>query len=426
MKTLFGGGSFPAAVVRARRTVGKRRLLGVVIAFCVVIFGAKAAQATVITASILSVNLPNPLPAGGNGVSQITFTLASTGIGDNPGRIGVSSTAPNRYGDQNAQAGLNVTKVSADAVNVTLTPTRVYKPGENVDFTLTVQGRTPVGIRAGVRIGLRTIGGPPAWFDNSTPPAAITPRPTLPGFGVITRDAEYTAYNDLDAPFSIQHLQYFPDITQAEFDAIDLDAVLAQSSTPPGILLSPDGGTFDQPGLPDPQPGHLFAAVGQLFDSSGTVVLGAFKEAVVTAPTPEPGSLVLVLIGLATLVALARLRGAGSRSRPASRSRTAAITSLFSLAMICGLPLPGPATAAPIVEVQLPNAQFGNLNQNDVDACKDAAGQSFSCGAVAVVNSFAFLQRRYPQVYDESLIPDRNGNHLIDYDELTGAAEEVA
>jgi hypothetical protein len=29
-------------------------------------------------------------------------------------------------------------------------------------------------------------------------------------------------------------------------------------------------------------------------------------------------------------------------------------------------------------------------------------------------------------VYDESLIPDRNGNHLIDYDELTGAAEEVA
>lgn len=85
MKTLFGGGSFPAAVVRARRTVGMRRLLGVVIAFSVVIFGAKAAQATVITASILSVDLPNPLPAGGSGVSHITFTLASTGIGDNPG-----------------------------------------------------------------------------------------------------------------------------------------------------------------------------------------------------------------------------------------------------------------------------------------------------------------------------------------------------
>ena len=67
---------------------------------------------------------------------------------------------------------------------------------------------------------------------------------------MITRDAEYTAYNDLDVPFSIQHLQYFPDITQAEFDAIDLDAVLAESSTPPGILLSPDGGTLTRPGFP--------------------------------------------------------------------------------------------------------------------------------------------------------------------------------
>jgi hypothetical protein len=117
METLSGGGLFPAAVVRARRTVGKRRLLSVVLALGVVIFGVTASQATVITASILSVNLPNPLPAGGNGVSQITFTLASTGIGNNPGRISVSSTAPNRYGDQNAQAGLNVAFISADAVN---------------------------------------------------------------------------------------------------------------------------------------------------------------------------------------------------------------------------------------------------------------------------------------------------------------------
>jgi hypothetical protein len=99
---------------------------------------------------------------------------------------------------------------------------------------------------------------------------------------------------------------------------------------------------------------------------------------------------------------------------------------LFALVLASWLPLPGTATAVPVVEIQLPNARFGNLNQNDVDACKDASGQSFSCGAVAVVNSFAFLQRRYPQVYDERLIPDLNGNHLIDYDELKGAAEEVA
>ena len=145
METLSGGGFFPAAVVRARRTVGKRRLLGVVLALGGVIFGVTAAQATVITASILSVNLPNPLPAGGNGVSQITFTLASTGIGNNPGRTGQQYCAQSLRRPERPSR-FEVAFISADAVNITLTPTKVYKPGENVNFTLTVQGRTPVGI----------------------------------------------------------------------------------------------------------------------------------------------------------------------------------------------------------------------------------------------------------------------------------------
>jgi hypothetical protein len=204
---------------------------------------------------------------------------------------------------------LNVSFVSADAVNITLTPTRVYKPGENVNFTLTVQGTNTIRIVPGVRIGQRTVGGPPMWFDNGSPTAKLTPGPTLPGFAAVIRDAEYTAYNDLDDPFAVQNLRYLPDITQADFDAIDLDAVLAQSPNPPGILLSPGGGTFDQTGLPDPQPGDLFAAVGQLFDSTDTMVLGSFKEAVVTAPIPEPGSILLVLIGLGTLGAYRLRRG---------------------------------------------------------------------------------------------------------------------
>ncbi len=309
METLSRGGFFSAVVVRARRTVGNRRLLSVAIALGVVIFGANAAQASKVTAAILGVNLPNPVSMEGNGVSQITFTLSGRGIGNNPERIGVSSTAPNRYGDKNAQAGLSVVFVSADAVNITLTPTRVYKPGENVNFTLTVQGTNTIRIVPGVRIGLRTVGGPPMWFDNGSPPTKLTPGPTLPGFAAVIRDAEYTAYNDLDDPFAIQNLRYLPDITQAAFDAIDLDAVLAQSPNPPGILLSPGGGIFDQTGLPDPQPGDLFAAVGQLFDSTDTMLLGSFKEAVVTAPVPEPESILLVLIGLATLGAYRLRRG---------------------------------------------------------------------------------------------------------------------
>jgi hypothetical protein len=301
METLSLGAFYSPVAERAKRAVRNRRLLSVVVTLGIVIFGANAALASRITASILSVDLPNPVSMAGNGVSQITFTLSSRGIGNNPQRIGVSSTAPNRFGDRNAQAGLNVSFVSADAVNITLTPTRIYKPGENVQFTLTVQGTNTIRIVPGVRIGLQTVGGPPMWFDNSTPPAKLTPGPTLPGFAAVTRDAEYTAFNDLDDPFSIQNLQYLPDITQAAFDAIDLDAVLAQSPNPPGILLSPGGGMFDQTGLPDPQPGDLFAAVGQLFDSSGTMLLGSFKEAVVTAPIPEPASILLVLVGLAAL-----------------------------------------------------------------------------------------------------------------------------
>ena len=127
MKTRAGGGGFSAVVMRARRMAGNRHHLSLVLALSFVIFGATVAQAGVITGSILSVNLTNPLPMTRNGVSQITFTLFSSGIGNNPGRISVSSTAPNRYGDQNTQAGLNVSFVTVDAVNITLTPTRVYK-----------------------------------------------------------------------------------------------------------------------------------------------------------------------------------------------------------------------------------------------------------------------------------------------------------
>jgi len=122
MKTRAGGGDFSAVVMRARRMAGNRHHLSLVLALSFVIFGATVAQAGVITGSILSVNLTNPLPMTGNGVSQITVTLFSSGIGNNPGRISVGSTAPDRYGDQNAQAGLNVSFVTADAVNITLTP----------------------------------------------------------------------------------------------------------------------------------------------------------------------------------------------------------------------------------------------------------------------------------------------------------------
>src|SRR5437868_5072849 len=94
------------------------------------LFGPAAAQAGKVTASILSVNLKNPVAANGNGVSQITFTVYSTGIGrqanigTNPAGISVSSMpGVNRYkGAGGTQAGLNVGFVGNDVVNITLTP----------------------------------------------------------------------------------------------------------------------------------------------------------------------------------------------------------------------------------------------------------------------------------------------------------------
>jgi hypothetical protein len=88
--------------------------------------------------------------------------------------------------------------------------------------------------------------------------------------------------------------------------------------------------------------------------------------------------------------------------------------------------LAGSAGAVTIYNVQLDNDLFGNLDQDDVASCKDQNNVSFSCGAVAATNSFAFLQRQYPGVYGESLIPDVNDNDVIDYDELVSTAETVA
>ncbi len=95
-------------------------------------------------------------------------------------------------------------------------------------------------------------------------------------------------------------------------------------------------------------------------------------------------------------------------------------------AFLVSLALGVAAAEAVEMQVQLDNNLFGNLNQNDVAACKDAQGNSFSCGAVATANSLAFLQRQYPGIYGNNLIPDTNGNNRIDYQELVDTATNIA
>jgi hypothetical protein len=55
------------------------------------------------------------------------------------------------------------------------------------------------------------------------------------------------------------------------------------------------------------------------------------------------------------------------------------------------------------IEVQLPRDQFGDLWNTD-DGTKDGNGVPW-CAPTAIVNSFQFLQNRYPGVYDKKLIP---------------------
>jgi hypothetical protein len=90
-------------------------------------------------------------------------------------------------------------------------------------------------------------------------------------------------------------------------------------------------------------------------------------------------------------------------------------------AFVCVAILAAPASASTLYHHDLdPNhTLFGNLKQTDVPGCGNGL---FACGPTAAVNSFAFLQNKFPDIYDHKLIPDSNMNNMIDYDELKETA----
>ncbi|MHC4673312.1 MAG: PEP-CTERM sorting domain-containing protein [Planctomycetota bacterium] len=67
-------------------------------------------------------------------------------------------------------------------------------------------------------------------------------------------------------------------------------------------------------------------------------------------------------------------------------------------------------------------ANYGNLDQDDINP-----GGQFMCGPTAAVNSFVYLQNRYPGLYNSSLIGDAdNDGDKDDYQDLIQAAQDVA
>ena len=85
-----------------------------------------------------------------------------------------------------------------------------------------------------------------------------------------------------------------------------------------------------------------------------------------------------------------------------------------------------------VYDVQKELNKYGNLNQADVDKnfCVHQPVHAVSCGPTAATNSFVYLQKKYPSVYDNNLIisaagVDLNGDGKVDFydDEVaTGVA----
>jgi len=162
----------------------------------------------------------------------------SPGIGNNLSAISVSSPpgGANRFaGAGGAQAGLNATKIGNDIARVTLTPLKAWGAAANVQFILSVAGTNTVRVVTPM-VGQTTI--PAAWFDNGNPPKAINKPIKLPGFTGVVNDAEYEQFDD-DGPLSVEDLQILPNVTEQDFDSLNLDAVLAEGLDPSLLSFSP-------------------------------------------------------------------------------------------------------------------------------------------------------------------------------------------
>lgn len=84
------------------------------------------------------------------------------------------------------------------------------------------------------------------------------------------------------------------------------------------------------------------------------------------------------------------------------------------------------------VTVSLPYDYFGHLENAEIDT---PTGKHWSCAASSFINSWWYLQSKYPQTYDEKLIPkldrtipanDRDGDGDVDtVDDMLDAREKL-
>lgn len=82
------------------------------------------------------------------------------------------------------------------------------------------------------------------------------------------------------------------------------------------------------------------------------------------------------------------------------------------------LPLPGNAD---IISAYNDPSLFGRLKQEDVGLIGDSA-----CAPTSVVNSFVYLEQRYPAIFGRSLVPDTDSDQAYDPEELKAVALTLA
>ena len=79
---------------------------------------------------------------------------------------------------------------------------------------------------------------------------------------------------------------------------------------------------------------------------------------------------------------------------------------------------------ADVYDIQKQVALYGNLNQNLIPPPNLGAS---ACGPTAAVNSYVYLEQKYPAVYGRLLVPDNNPNNgLYDQAELVAVGTALA
>lgn len=90
----------------------------------------------------------------------------------------------------------------------------------------------------------------------------------------------------------------------------------------------------------------------------------------------------------------------------------------LAVASLALLPLPGNAE---LIEAYNDPDLFGTLNQQEVGLIGDSA-----CAPTSVVNSFVYLEQRYPAIFGRSLVPEITVDGQYDPDELKAVALTLA